>query len=210
MAHLELVRRIEHAVRRLTLIAAIGIFSTFGASGKEPDVPLPEITSAAEEDWHDFTFAIRKDDKLPDGSRALEARGLYRGREVGVLVVLSASWPEAKFDQKVPWTAYKGVITYRSLGPASDSFLHIMDELYGTALHPKSMRAETKFTGISLGGKPNELEKEPVKIKVFYESDDEQRYAELFTNIDLQHRVLQINEKDEEYRKPVVRALTAE
>jgi len=49
-----------------------------------------------------------------------------------------------------------------------------------------------------------------VKIKVFYESDDMERYAELFTNIDLRHRVLQINEKDEEYRKPVVRALSAE
>jgi hypothetical protein len=123
---------------------------------------------------------------------------------------VSASWPEAELYQKISGTAYKGVITYRSLGPASDSFLHIMDKLYGTALHPKSMRAETKFTGISLRGKPDELEKEPVRIKVFYESDDEQRYAELFTNIDVQHRVLQINEKDEEYRKPVVRALSAE
>jgi hypothetical protein len=188
----------------------MGIFSIFGASGKEPDAPLPEITSAAEEGWHDFTFAIRKDEKLPDGSRVLEARGLYRGREVGVLVVLGASWPEAKLNQKVPWTAYRGVITYRSLGPASDSLLHIMDDRYGTALHPKAMRAETKFTGISLAGKPAALEAEPVKIKVFYESDDEQRYAELFTNIDLQHRVLQINEKDPDYRKPLVRALSSE
>jgi hypothetical protein len=189
----------------------MAIFSIFGASSKESDAPLPEIiTSVTEEGWHDFPFAIRKDEKLPDGSRALEARGLHRGREVGLLVVLGASWPEAKFDQKVPWTAYKGVITYRSLGRAIDSFLHIVDELYGTALHPKSMWVETKFTGISLGGKPDELEKEPVKIKVFYESDDEQRYAELFTNIDLQHQVLQINEKDKSYRKPVVRALSAE
>jgi hypothetical protein len=197
-------------VPRFTLIAAINILSIFGASGKEPDASLPDITSGPQEGWHDFTFAIRKDEKLPDGSRSLEARGLYRGREVGVIVVLSASWPEAKLNQKVPWTPYRGVITYRSLGTASDSFLHIMDELYGTALHPKSMRAETKFTGLSLEGKPDELEKAPVKIKVFYESDDEQRYAELFTNIDLQHRVLQINEKDEEYRKPVVRALSTE
>jgi hypothetical protein len=188
----------------------MGIFSIFGASGKEPDAPLPEITSAAEEGWHDFTFAIRKVEKLPDGSRALESRGLYRGREVGLLVVLGPSWPEAKFDQKVPFTAYKGVISYRSLGTASDSFLQLMDELYHTGLHPKAMRAETTFTGISLEGKPGEPDKAPLKIKVFYESDDEQRYAELFTNIDLQHRMLQINEKDEAYRKPVVRALSAE
>jgi len=144
---------------RFTLIVAMGIFSIFGASGKAPEAPLPEVTSAAEEGWHDFTFAIRKDEKLPDGSRALEARGLYRGREVGLLVVLGPSWPEAKFDQKVPFTSYKGVISYRSLGSASDSFLQVMDELYRTALHPKAMRSDTKFTGMSLGGKPDGLRK---------------------------------------------------
>jgi hypothetical protein len=34
-----------------------------------------------------------------------------------------------------------------------------------------------------------------------------ERYAELFTNIDLKARKLYISEKDEEYRKSIIRAL---
>lgn len=195
---------------RFALITAMALFSIIGALAKEPDRPLPEITSSAEEGWHDLTFAIRGTEKQADGSRVLEARGLHHGREVGVLVVLGPSWQKAKLAGDLAITAYRGIVSYRSLGPASDLLLQALDELYGTALHPKAMRAETKFTGITLAGNPAELDKESVKIKLFYESDDEQRYAEVFTNIDLQHHVLQINEKDEGYRKPLIRSLVAE
>ena len=210
VADLGLVRRIELEVRRSTLIVAMGIFSIFAASGNQPDAPLPEITSAGNQGWHDLTFSIRRVEKLSDGSQSLEVRGVYRGHEVGLLVVLGPSSPEASFNQEVPFTAYKGMISYRSLGPASDSLLHIIDKLYRTGLHPKAMRAEAKFTGISLEGRPDQLDKGLVKIKTFYESDAEDRYAELFTDIDVRHRVLHINEKDETYRPAVVRALSTE
>jgi hypothetical protein len=48
-----------------------------------------------------------------------------------------------------------------------------------------------------------------VKIKLFFESDDEDRYGELFTNVELAARRLEVREKDEGYRLPVVRALQA-
>ena len=188
----------------------MGIFGIFGSCGKALDKPPPEITSGPDEGWHDLTLAIRHSEKLTDGSQALHAYGVHHGRKVGVIVVLSPEWPKASFDQKVPFTAYKGVVTYRSVGPASDALVQIIDELYGTGLHPTSMRAEIKITGISLEGRPDELKQGPVKIKLFYESDAEDRYAELFTNIDFQKSVLEINEKDEDYRKPVMRALIAQ
>ena len=194
---------------RFALSIAIGIFGIFGASCKVRQSPLPEITSATEEGFHDLTFAIRRDEKQADGSRLLEARGLHHGREVGLLIVISPSWREARLGE-FNFTSYKGIMSYRSVGTASDFLLQAIDELYGTALHPTAMRAETKFAAITLAGNPATLEKEPVKIKLFYESDDPERCAELFTNIDLRHGVLQINEKDEGYRKPVVQALTAQ
>jgi hypothetical protein len=188
----------------------MGIFSFFAACGRSSNEALPEITSGPDEGWHDLTFHIRDDRKLEDGRRALEACGVHHGREVGLVVVLGPAWPAVILSGEVPFTAYKGVITFRSSGQSSDALVQTIDELYGTALNPRSMRMETRFTAISLAGKPHVLEKGPAKIKAFYESEDQDRYAELFVNIDLPHRVLQLNEKDEAYRKQVVRALTAE
>lgn len=81
------------------------------------------------------------------------------------------------------------------------------DELYGTKLTPKTMATETCFTGISLGGDPRDLTKGPVKIKLFFESEEEDDYAELYTNIELAAHRLEVHEKDEGYRLPVIRAL---
>jgi hypothetical protein len=98
-------------------------------------------------------------------------------------------------------------ITYRSLGALSDSLLQVLDQLYATSVRPAAMRPETLFTGISLGGEPADLAKGEAKIKLFFESDDGDRYAELDTKIDLNNGVLQINEKDPEYRPAVIKAL---
>ena len=69
------------------------------------------------------------------------------------------------------------------------------------------MAAETTFTGISLEGDLGNLASGPVKIKLFHEKGGEDRYAELYTNIDLSARKLEFREKDEGYRKQVVQAL---
>jgi len=104
---------------------------------------------------------------------------------------------------------YRGIVTYRSTGADSDAFIQVLDELYGTKVGPKAMGRETQFTGISLEGDPRDLAKGPVKIKLFFESDKEDAYAELFTNIELAAHRLEVREKDESYRLPVLRALQA-
>ncbi len=50
-----------------------------------------------------------------------------------------------------------------------------------------------------------------MKIKLFFEPEpaDEHRYAELYTNIDLSTGKVYVNEKDPDYRKPVILALAA-
>jgi hypothetical protein len=102
---------------------------------------------------------------------------------------------------------YQGVITYRSIGADSDTFVQVLDELYGTKLSPKVMIGEVRFTGISLGGDPRDLQSGPVKIKLFFESDKQDEYAELFTNIQLADHRLEFHEKDPDYRLAVIKAL---
>jgi hypothetical protein len=42
----------------------------------------------------------------------------------------------------------------------------------------------------------------------FFDSGPENRYAEVFINVDPNRRVLEFHEKDPEYRKPLLLALT--
>lgn len=60
---------------------------------------------------------------------------------------------------------------------------------------------------VSLGTDPRTLPNIPAKLKLFFHSDIESRYAEVFLNIDLPERLVQFHEKDQEYRKNVIRVL---
>jgi acyl carrier protein len=154
---------------------------------------LPEIRSENDEvGFADLTFAIRSHEVLRDGSQRLEAVGIHLGQEVGVLVMLGPKWKKGSLDTKLPWVTFQCFVAYQSLGPKSDALIRIIDELYGTEIRPVGFRKETVFTGISLEGQPAALAKGPTKIKLFYESEDEDRYAELYTNIDLAKGVLKI------------------
>jgi hypothetical protein len=207
------------------LIAIIGISSFICAGcGKQtapsaqapaPVQPLkplaapPEVTSEEEEGFHDLIFYLQDFKRLPDGSQSIRALGTYKGRQLGFEVVLSPSWQAGSPGKEVPLATYSGILTYRSIGADSDAFVQVLDELYGTKLSPKAMGRETRFAGISLEGDPRNLESGPVKIKVFFESDKPDEYAELFTNIQLAEHRLEVHEKDTDYRLPVIKALQA-
>jgi hypothetical protein len=70
------------------------------------------------------------------------------------------------------------------------------------------MNDEIKFQAVSLGINPQLIFSTPARIKLFYENIDE--YAEVFLNINLQNRIIQWHEKDEEYRKALIHSLSSE
>jgi len=193
------------------LVGFIIIVIPFFISGcRQRSTPtLPEITSESEEGFHDLVLGIEDHQASANGSQTLFASGMYKGRKVSLQVHLGPEWRSAPLDKDVPLTVFRGGVSYRSVGAESDLLLQAMDEVYGTKQAPKAMNKATEFTALTLGGDPRDLSKEPVKIKLFFESDAEDQYAELFTNIDLKARKLYINEKDEEYRAAIIRALRA-
>jgi hypothetical protein len=208
------------------LLIAVGLFSfLFGGCSKQPAPPPqtsaqsqpskplaapPEVTSQSEEGFHDLLFYIEEHKQMRDGSQSIRGLGTHQGRVLGLDVILGPSWQAGSLGKNVPLVTYRGIVTYRSTGSDSDTFLQVLDELYGTKLTPKAMATETRFTGISLGGDPRDLTKGPVKIKLFFESGGPDDYAELYTNIELAARRLEVHEKDEGYRLPVIRALRAQ
>jgi hypothetical protein len=203
----------------------MGIFSfLFGGCGKksppspqaepqaQPSKPLsapPEVTSEQEEGFRDLVFHIEEHKRLPDGSQSIRGRGTHNGRPLGLEVVLGATWKSAPVGKDVPLVVHQGAVTYRSTGPEGDAFAQVLDEVYGTKVAPAAMAKETRFTAIALEGDPRDLGKGPVRIKLFFEPDEEEGYAEVFTNIDLSARRLEVREKDPEYRLAFVKALRA-
>jgi hypothetical protein len=193
------------------LLGLLGIGSRPAAAADAKPVLTypPEVTSETEEGFHDLLFLIDKHTVLPDGSQSIRVSGVHRGKRVALELVLGPSWRAGSLGKDIPLTTYQGYVMYRSVGPDSDLLLRMLDHLYGTKLNPLSMAKETRFTCLTLGGDPRKLANGRVDAKLFYESGAQGDYAEIFTNIDLGARRVEIREKDPDYRSPIVRALRA-
>lgn len=175
----------------------------------KPFTAPPEVTSEEEDGFHDLVFYIQDYNRMSDGSQSIRASGIYKGRKLGFEVVLGPTWKSGSLDKSIPLVTYQGFVTYHSTGIESDSFIQTVDELYGTKLSPKMMSKQTRFTGISLEGDPRDLSKGSTKIKLFFESENDDEYAELFSNIELDTRRFEFHEKDPDYRPAIVKALQA-
>jgi hypothetical protein len=87
--------------------------------------------------------------------------------------------------------------------------LQALDQVYQTNVGHRRMRDRVSFIAVSLAGLPFETEHESVKMKLFFESDAEERYAEFYLNIDPRNSSVQFHEKDADYRRGAVLALSA-
>jgi hypothetical protein len=171
-------------------------------------VAAPEIYAPSDEGSFDLVFFIEKHEKKEDGSQVLECVGQYKGEKVGFRVLLSSDWKKGSLGPNIPITTYQGVVTFQSQGEATDEFVRVLDVIYGTKLSPKASKETVKFTGISLSGEPQNLAKGDVKIKIFFESEKENEYAEAYLNIELSKKLVKLNEKDESYRAQLVKAFS--
>ena len=197
------------SIRSVTVTLILLLLTVSRANAATQQAALPEITSPSDTSWHDLRFRIQQLGSLPNGAQLLRVAGTYRGTPVALGVLLGPSWKEGRLGADVPLVTYSGSVEVRSLGEQSDRLLAALDELYSTRQRATKMGVQTEFAAISLGGDPTHLRAAPVKLKLFFESDDESRYAELYLNIDTGTGTVELAEKDPDYRTAIVRALTA-
>jgi len=182
----------------------VGIFSAiFGASRAK----AAQAQVRREEGFVDFDLPLAETDMLPSGARRLVALGMLEGQQLGFAVEIHPDW-KAKPIEDGSITFYWGRVTLRRSGAASDAFVTALSKLYASVAPAKSMLAEINAQAVGLGEDPRKLAETPAKMKLFFHSEIEARYAEVFPNVDLSARLVQFREKDPEYRENLVRALS--
>src|SRR5262249_8769813 len=145
--------------------------------------------------WADVALRI---DSLICSTQAqctVRARGVHHGDSVGLEVVVGAV------------DGQRRGVSYRSIGKDSDRFLRALAELYKVPERVSAMNGATFADTVVVSCVVATMQCHRSDIKVcLYADGQESKYAELYTNVDPVRRVLEIHEKDPDYRKNVIKA----
>jgi hypothetical protein len=173
----------------------------------------PFLDQFSEEGFVDLTFKLS--DLVDDGGHyRFHLAASHKHRVVGMDVILMKGI-KSGFDTKmnlVKGHVYRIGVRFLRSGEESDRLISAISELYGSRISPKKMVDEETFTAIALHQGDLDFHNEPVKLKLFgkdIEPLDEDAYYELFFNVDLANGLVYWNEKDPDYREPLLRALSA-
>ena len=165
---------------------------------------LPELFADSEEGFVDTALHIDRHRRTADGVQVLHLRAASAAGTAGFALEILPEWRPDTIGHGIP--VFWGAVRYRSLGSESTTFVHALAAAYGSAVDD-AMAPIVPFAAIALKGNPADLSGGPVDMKLFFESEDETHYAEVYTNINLPQRVAEFREKDNGYRAPLLRAL---
>ena len=187
--------------RLMLLCAAILAGSTVAAAESTPPSP-PTAYLTESEGFVDIDLPITQVAQDP-GLTRIVARGVIFGSEVGFEV-----------DFPSPSTGSTGKIHFgeariRTLGTLSDNFVAFLDSRYKIPIASKIMVPAVTASVVALEGDPAHVLKGVTRMTFsFFDSGPEDRYAEVYVNVDTRKHMLEFHEKDEAYRKALLLALT--
>ncbi len=190
------------AYMKYVLGILIMIWSIF-SSAKD----YPEVVVGEEDGFVDLTFTISNSKKLESGSYEVVVKGNLKGDIVGFAIELLPSWnPQSVEGIDDPF--YWGEAFFKNTGEESVAFIRSLASLYGATVSGASVSNEVYAQVVGLACNPEQLEVSPCKMKFFFNPDGEEAlYSEVFINIDLSENKLEFNEKDNDYRTPLLRSL---
>tara|TARA_R110002096_G_scaffold261919_1_gene455493 strand:- start:107 stop:694 length:588 start_codon:yes stop_codon:yes gene_type:complete len=169
---------------------------------------LIELTSNqdAEEGWMDLILTITKKEKLDNGFWSLTCKAKYKDQIVGLKINIENGISGGEIDN--PGVSYNGV-EFKSIGKESDRLIEIMAKLYGQPIKTKFSNKNLIFVALSLNREKAILENGNFRFKLFFDENDEQNlYSEFYLNPDLPNGVIELKEKDEEYRTNIIKILS--
>lgn len=173
----------------------------------------PLLDQFSEEGFVDCTFRIAEVESDPEHHR-LRLVASHEGVAVGLSVVVRRGI-RGGFDpdlELIREHVYRPAVEFLRSGPESDELVTALAALYGVPASNLRMVDAISFTGIALHQDDVDMESQPIKIKLFGRDSDEEierdEYFESFFNLDLASGFVFWNEKDPDYRAPLIRGLS--
>lgn len=172
----------------------------------------PVVNQFSEDGFVDLCFKI--EDLADDGRHyhfhlSASYRNAVLGMDVKLVMGIQGGF-NAKMGLRKRQVHRDGVRFFRS-GEESDRLIKVLAELYGSKRKPRRMIDEESFTVIALHQGDLDWNQETVDLKIFGRDDepiDEKNYYESYFNVDFAGGFVYWKEKDPDYRKPLLRALS--
>jgi hypothetical protein len=145
------------------------------------------------------------------GMATITAQGIYRGRTVGMEIAIRGQMKPGIVKDDIDKNAFydKGVIV-RGVGDITRNLADLFAEVYITPIADAEALHQLDLTSFALDGDPMLIETEHLNFKVFHDDDDQRGlYFEMFLHVDIPSGYVRFDEKDEDYRKNVVKSFAA-
>ena len=189
----------------IVTVAVVKAWPTVQARDAAKQNVLPELEVESADGFVDLSFKLTAIEQYASETQVLaKARRANEVASFGVLLI--GPWTEQNVANL---TLLSGRVSFVSVGAESHAFLQALHDAYGAKADAPRMYDRINFSAIALEGDPRDVRKAPVKLKLFIEGTEAQ-YAEVFLNIDGTRSVIELAEKDPEYRKPLLKALTTQ
>jgi hypothetical protein len=168
----------------------------------------PPVLVGQEEGFVDLAFQISQKHFRKSGIQEFLVKGNLNGSRVGFSIRLLSEWRPQSIEG-IDEVFYWGGAYFESIGQDSWGFLNSLAGLYGTPLSGFEAHDRVFARVVGLACNPGKLKSTPCKMKFFFNPEDAGGlYSEVFIKIDLEANTLEFNEKDNEYRAPLLRSLS--
>lgn len=174
---------------------------------------LPILLQFSEEGFIDCVFKIQNL-RIEQNYFLFHMASSFNNEAVGVDVRIVRGI-EAGFDKQMELIkdhVYRDGVEFSRSGIESDKLLSALALLYESGMNVDRMTDVETFTAIALHQGEIDMESQPIKLKLLgndESADDKNIYYESFFNLDLENGLAFWNEKDPDYRRPLVRSLAA-
>jgi len=188
----------------------MGFLDSIFGCGENIDLVQLTANQDSEEGWKDLIFSITKREKLDDGFWSLTCKAKYKTEIVGLKINIMDGISAGIVNGEIDNTKFiSRAVEFYSIGKESDKLIEVISELYGQPKSTKFADGKLISTVFPLNKRKAILEDGKFHFKLFFDKNDESNlYAEIFLNPDLKNGVVELNEKDEEYRANIVELLS--
>ena len=178
---------------------------------------LPILDQFSEEGFVDLVFRI-SNFEADEVKYRFHLAASHNAQEVGMNVEMvkgiQGGFREDENEelQLVQEHVYHDGVEFAHSGVDSDELISVIGSLYELTSDRLRMVENRSFTAIALHDGPLDFDKQLVNIKLFAndgEECSEEEYFECFFNVDFANGVVYWNEKDQDYREPLIKGLSS-